>query len=400
MTTRDLLGLTAEALSAHRMRYGLSALAIAVGVAAVVLLASIGEGTKRYIERQITQFGTTLIAVNPGKATTTGIPGLMGGTQKKLSLEDARALRRIPGVAAVAPLALGTALVERDGRGRRVYIYGTTTEATEAWSWNVATGSFLPETDWDQGGSVTVLGSKLKSELFGSANALGARVRIGQWRFRVIGIMESKGSFLGLDLDDAAFIPVASALKLLNLTELGEIDLLAASQDDVESIAAEIEALIKERHAGQEDVTITTQVEGMEMVDRILGVVTGAVTGIAAISLLVGAIGILTIMWIVVRERRAEIGLIKALGSKRSQIMRWYLFEAAVTAFAGGLAGLLIGMGLSDVLRVLIPGLESHTPPEVVLAALAMALAVGLGAGVFPALQAARLDPVEALRAK
>ncbi len=399
MTALDLAGLSAEALRAHRLRYALSALAIAVGIAAVVLMVSIGEGMQRYIVDQVSSFGTTLISVNPGKVETTGgVPGAVGGSVRKLTLADARAMRRIPGVAGVLPVAYGTALVEYANRGRNVFVYGVNHEAPAVWSMPVGAGRFLPEVEDERAAPVCVLGPRLKRELFGEANALGAAVRIGEARHRVVGIMAPKGQYLGLDLDDAVYIPVAGAMRLLNRSELDEVDLRAASPDDVDPVAARLKSLMIDRHDGHEDFTVITQAEGMAMINNIIGVVTTVVSAIAAISLLVGAIGILTIMWIVVRERTAEIGLVKAIGARRAQILAWYLAEAAATALAGGVAGLALGVGGALLLALLVPGMQSHTSPLLVLGALAMALAVGVASGVAPAMRAARLDPVEALR--
>lgn len=398
MTLADLVGLASEALRAHRMRYGLSALAIGVGVAAVVLMASIGEGMQRFITGQMNQFGTSIIGVHPGKIATGGVPGMMGGSAKKLSLDDARALARIPGVSAVMPIAYGSSIVEFGNRGRRVYVYGVTSDVPIVWTWGVAAGQNLPAMDWERGSAVILLGTRLKRELFGESSALGRVVRVGESRFRVIGVMEPKGQFLGIDLDDSAFILVANGLRLFNLTELSEIDLLASSNDVVDTVAARASALLKDRHQGNEDATVVTQKEAQQTIDRILRIVAGVVTGIAAISLLVGAIGILTIMWIVVQERVNEIGLVKALGARRSQIVTWYLFEAAVTALVGGIGGLIFGIGGAELLHRIVPGLETFTPPGLVILALLTAVSVGLAAGVAPAIRAARLDPVAALR--
>ncbi|MGE5176158.1 MAG: ABC transporter permease [Hyphomicrobiales bacterium] len=398
MTIRDLTGLTLEGIRAHRLRYALSALAVGVGVAAVVLLASIGEGTRLFITRQMTQFGSTIVGINPGKVETGGVPGMMGGTQRKLTLDDARALSRLPAAAGVVPVTIGTAPVEYRGRSRTVYVYGVTAEMDSVWNWHVAQGEPIPRGDWDRGAAVALLGPKVKRELFRDENPLGAPVRIGEARFRVTGVMEPKGQFLGFDMDDAVFIPVANGLRLFNLTELNEIDVLAASPDDVDPLAARIRRTLIARHDGKEDFTITTQADAMVVVNRILDIITGVVTGIAGISLLVGAIGILTIMWIVVGERTGEIGLAKAIGAKRSQIRAWYLFEAAATALAGGAAGLISGIGLARLLAAVVPGLSTATPPGVVIAAVVMALGVGLLAGVLPAMRAATLDPIEALR--
>jgi putative ABC transport system permease protein len=398
MTFRDLVELTVEALSAHRMRYALSGLAIAVGIAAVVLMSSIGTGMHRFIMAQMSQFGTTLVAVHPGKISTGGVPGMMGGSARKLSIDDARAVARLPAIDVVVPVAFGSAIVEYGDRGRRVYVYGATADADRAWSWNVSTGQNLPVMDWERGSAVTVLGAKLKRELFGESNPLGAVVRIGQARYRVIGVMESKGQFLGFDLDDTALVPVANAMQLFNLSELSEIDVMVGTTDAIDPFVRRATALLRERHEDTEDFTIVTQKDAQETIDRILGIVSGVVTGIAGISLLVGAIGILTIMWIVVNERVSEIGLVKALGARPGQIVTWYLFEAAVVALAGGITGLTVGIGGASLLSALIPGLSTFTPPGMVMAALLMAVGVGLGAGVAPALRAARLDPVEALR--
>lgn len=398
MNFGDLLALAWESFQGHRLRYALTALAIAVGVAAVVLLASIGEGTRRYIVGQFAQFGTTIISITPGRIETGGMPGVFGGSARKLSLDDARALSRLPGLSGIMPNAYGSAIVEYRSRSRRVYVYGCTAEVPVVWSMDVSVGSFLPEMDWDRTSPVVVLGPTLKRELFGDGNALGEVVRVGQSRFRVIGLMESKGQMLGFDLDDAAYIPVANAMQLFNRSECDEIHLLAASPDGIDPLAERARRVLIDRHSDQEDFTIVTQKESQAMVNRVLGIITGVVTGIAAISLFVGAIGILTIMWIVVQERVQEIGLVKALGASRGQIMSWYLFEAAVTAGFGGLAGLSAGAGGSWLLAAAVPGLETWTPPAVVLAALTMAVGVGLAAGTAPALRAARLDPVEALR--
>jgi putative ABC transport system permease protein len=397
---RDLGGLAFEALGAHRFRYGLSALAIAVGVGAVVLMSSMGEGTRRFIVSQMSMFGTTIVGVHPGKVTTGGIPGSMGGSARKLTMDDARALRRLPGVEDAVAFSYGTALVEHGDRGRRVLVEGCTAQVPRVWLMGVSAGNFLPDLDWNRASPVTVLGPRLKRELFGDENALGATVRIGEARFRVIGIMEAKGQYLGFDLDDIAYIPVASALRLFNQSELAEIHLLTASVDESEAVAERARRLMIERHGGDEDVTIVTQKEALQMVGDIMRVVTGTVTAIAAISLLVGAIGIFTILWIVVQERVQEIGLVKALGATRSQIVWWYLFEAILTSAVGGVAGLLTGAGGAAVLGSIVPALESYTPPSIVVASMAMALGVGALAGVAPALRAARLDPVDALRAE
>lgn len=388
------------ALRGQRLRSFLSALGVAIGVAAVILLTSLGEGTRDYIVGQFTQFGTSLVAVNPGKVETIGVPGVFGGTTHKLTIADAEALRRVPGAEEVVPVVFGPARVEGGGRGRQVVLYGVGWQAADAWRFEVAEGTFLPRVEPDRRASYAVLGAKLVTELFGERSPLGKRVRIGGTTFRVVGVMEPKGQLLGFDLDDTAYIPVANALDLFNLDELHEIDVVAAAADAIPAVVEDIRRILTARHRGEEDFTITTQTEMMETFDRVIGVVTIAVSGIAGISLFVGAMGILTIMWISVHERTGEIGLLRALGVPRSTVMGLFLLESVLLAGAGGLLGLAAGGAVVAIARALVPGLPLLTPLPAVVAAIAMSLVVGVVSGVAPARRAAGLDPIEALRAE
>jgi len=399
MTTRDLLVLAAGALRGHRLRTGLSMLGIAIGICAVILLTSIGEGTRKYVLDQFTQFGTNIIAVNPGKEETFGIPGVLGGTTKKLTIDDAEALTRIPGVERVAPFAIGSARVEHGNRGRSVYIYGATDALPDVLKFTVRQGSYLPPGDPRRGAAVAVLGPKLKRELFEETNALGEWVRIGGQRFRVIGVMEPKGQILGYDIDDVGYVPLARAMKLFNLDELIEIDVIFSHARLEHQVEEGIRQLLTERH-GKEDFTITTQSQMLEVFGNVMDIITAGVGAIAGISLLVGSIGILTVMWIAVGERTPEIGLLKAVGATAQQIQSLFLTEAAALATVGGAAGIAAGLGLAAVLRTAVPGLPVSTPLTFILMALAVSLVTGLLAGVLPARRAAKLEPIEALRAE
>jgi putative ABC transport system permease protein len=399
MTSRDLAAFAYASLAGHRLRTALSMVGIGIGVAAVILLTSIGEGARRYILDQFTQFGTNILAINPGKQETLGLPGVLGGTTKKLTLDDAEALARLPGVVRAAPFVVGSARVEWGNRGRAVNVYGATSAMPEVLKFGVRQGRFLPEGDPRRGSPIAVLGPTLKRELFGEADALGEFVRIGGRRFRVVGVMEPKGQILGFDIDDTAYIPVATALSLFNLDELFEVDLLFAHAQLEDQVAASARALLTDRH-GKEDFTLTTQSQMLEVFGNVMDVVTAGVGAIAGISLLVGAIGILTVMWIAVGERTSEIGLLKAVGATARQILLVFLTESAAMATAGGAAGIAAGLAVLALLRVAVPGLPVRTPVEFVLAALAVSLATGLASGVLPARRAARLDPIVALRAE
>jgi putative ABC transport system permease protein len=394
----DLVRFAWAALSGYRLRSALSMLGIAIGIGSVILLTSIGEGTRLYVVDQFTQFGANLLAINPGKAETLGIPGVLGGTTHKLTLDDAEAIARLPLVDKVLPLTFGTARVEAEELGRSVYIYGVTPYVPDVWKFRVRQGAFWPHGDPRRAQAVTVLGPTLKRELFGSENALGKLVRIGGARFRVVGVMEPKGRFLGFDVDDAAYVPVASAMKLFNLDELNEIDVLFFETASVHRVEAAITRLLTDRHRGNDDFTITTQEAMLEVFGNVMNVVTVAVGAIAGISLLVGAVGILTMMWIAVRERTSEIGLVRAVGASRRQVQMVFLAEAAALSTVGGVLGLLAGLGLCALLRMAVPGLPVHTPLAFVFAALLVSLITGLLSGVLPARRAATLDPIEALR--
>jgi len=397
MSARDLLRLAGQSIWFHRQRSLLTMLGILIGIASVILLTSIGEGTRTFVLSQFTQFGTTLAAVNPGKISTSGLPGALGTTIHPLTLEEAGALERVPGLKRVVPVVMGAAPVEFDGRTRNSFVYGVSAAAPEVWRMRVQAGRFLPRLDWRQGAPVVVLGPKLKREIFGDQNCLGRHVRISGQRYLVIGLMEPKGQFLGFDIDDSAYIPVAEAQRMFNRDALQEIDLLIANASMIDPVAERVRALLIQRHKGTEDFTITTQTGMLDTLDRIIRIVSLSVGGIAGISLLVGSIGILTMMWISVNERTSEIGLVRAIGATPGQILVLFLSEAALLSTVGGILGLLTGIGLAQLLHHYVPGLPVRTPLEFVLIALAVSFLVGLLSGLLPAQRAARLDPVVAL---
>jgi len=394
----ELIALALGAVSAHRLRSFLSMLGIAIGIASVILLTSIGEGTRTYILNQFTQFGTNIVAITPGKAKTLGLPGVLGGTTHKLTLDDAVAVGRLPEIESVVPLAFAQARVEAQGRGRSVFIYGVTPGLPEVWKFRVRQGGFWPEGDPRRAPPLAVLGPTLKRELFGDESPLGSFVRIAGRRFRVIGVMEPKGDMLGFDIDDAAYVPVSIAMQIFNMDEVTEIDAIYDPSIPAERVVASVTELLIRRHDGNEDFTILTQEAMLSVFGNVMDVITLSVGAIAGISLLVGAIGILTMMWISVGERTAEIGLVRALGGTRGQVQGLFLVEAAALALLGGAVGVTAGLGLCALLRTAVPGLPIETPPEFVAAALTVSLATGLASGVLPARRAARLDPIEALR--
>jgi putative ABC transport system permease protein len=399
MTSRDLLSFAGTAVLAHRLRSALTMLGIVIGVASVILLTSLGAGTREYIAGEFAQFGTNLLQINPGRTTTGGIPTPVGSTVRKLTTDDAEAIGRLAGIEHVLPLAFGQARVEAGARGRSVYIYGVTAEVPVVWKFQVGQGRFLPPADPRHEPAVAVLGPKLKQELLGDANALGTHVRIGGRRFQVIGVMAAKGQLLGFDIDDAAYIPVGIAQELFNQDGLVEIDVLFSHAGESAAAVEAIRDLLKRRHDNEEDFTIVTQTEMLDTVDRVLGIVNWAVSSIGAISLVVGAIGVLTIMWIAVGERTAEIGLLKAIGARPSDILLIFLGEATMLSAAGGAIGVLTGFALAGLIRIGFPGVPFAISLPYVGAAIATSVLVGIVCGVLPARRATQLDPIEALHA-
>jgi putative ABC transport system permease protein len=399
MLVKDIIKLTARSVIAQRMRSFLTALGIAIGVAAVVLLTSIGDGLHRFVLAEFTQFGTNLIGINPGKATTHGAAIGVFGTERPLTIDDAVALEKLRDIEAVVPLVQGNAEVESSQRQRRTTVYGMGGDMPRAFRAEVALGQFFIDDDPNNPRAVAVLGSKLRSELFGDSTPLDKRIRIGGDRYRVIGVFEPKGQFLGVDLDDAVYIPAARALEMFNRDSLVEVDLLYREDADVDEIVSSITRLMTARH-GRDDITITTQQQMLDVLGSVLGILTFAVAALGSISLLVGSVGIFTIMTIAVNERIAEIGLLRALGGKRNQVMTLFLGEAVVLAALGGLLGLLIGVGGAQLVTILAPALPVHISWNYLIAAELLAIFIGIVAGVLPARRAAKLDPIEALRSE
>jgi len=399
MHIEDFFQLTVNAVRSQRMRSFLTALGIAVGIGSVVLLTSLGEGLHRFMLAEFTQFGTNLIGVNPGKVTTHGVSGALISNVRPLTIEDSQALKKIPQVVDVVSVVQGNAAVKAGKKQRRTTVYGIDPAAPEVFKLQVATGRFLPDDPPRAARSFAVLGSKVRDELFGSGQVLGKRIRIGSERFRVIGSMESKGQMLGFDLDDTVWIPTAKALAMFNRESLMEIDVLYKEGSSADEVSDQIKKILIARH-GSEDFTITTQEKMLEVLGKILNILTLAVGGLGGISLLVGGVGILTIMTIAVNERTNEIGLLRALGSEKKQILGIFLGEAVILASIGGMAGLVLGIGGAWLLEFLVPALPTHTSWTYIIAAELLAAAVGLLAGVLPARRAAALNPVDALRSE
>ncbi len=398
MTSEDRLRFAFTALQGARMRTALMLLAMAIGVAAVVLLTALGEGARHYVVGQFSSLGTNLVIVFPGRNETTGdAPPMLNETPRDLTLDDALSLRRIQAVKKMAPVNIGSAAIAFRNRDREAVIMGTTAAMQSIRGLELTQGHFLPQMDARRAAPLVVIGEVIRQELFGNQRALGEWVRIGDRRFRVIGIMAASGVSLGVDTDELVVISVASAQQLFNTTSLFRILIEARSRPDIETAKSQVLLHLRERHDNEEDVTVITQDALLTTFDRIFTALTFTVAGIAAISLLVAGILIMNIMLITVTQRTTEIGLLKAIGASSRQVMSLFLTEAILLSFLGALLGLLLGQAGSWLLDRVFPDLQFTPPLWALLAALGVALTTGVIFGVMPARRAAQLDPVQAL---
>ena len=399
MRSTDLLAFAVGAARGNRVRTVLLMLAMAIGVAAVVTLTALGDGARRYVVREFSAIGSNLLIVLPGRTETGGInPGsFVSGTPRDLTIDDAQALLRAPAVQRVAPLAVGTSELSVAGKLREGMVVGTTAEYIEVRQSRMAQGQFLPREDWNRGSMVMVIGAKRRAELFPNEAALGRFVRVGDRRFRVIGVLASTGSGLGMNTDELAIVPVSAAQAMFNTNTLFRILVEARNRDAIEPAKHQVTQIIQQRHDGEQDVTVITQDAMLATFDKLLGTLTLGVAGIAAISLGVAGILVMNVMLVSVSQRRSEIGLLKALGASGRTIRGAFLVEAALLSSAGALFGYALGLAGAALIRALYPQFPAYPPDWAVLAGLGTALCTGLLFGVLPARNAARLDPVTAL---
>ena len=402
MRAADLLDFAWQVIRGNRRRTALILLAMGIGVAAVLIVTSLGEGARRYVLNQFSGLGANLVIVLPGRAETAGgIPGfLVGKTPRLLTLDDALALTRSRAVRRVAPLIVGAGDVHWNARTRETPVLGTTAEFISVREMEMGQGSFLPEGDPHHSQPVCVIGAKVKRELFGGQVALGEWLRIGDRRFRVIGVLARQGQSLGFNTDEIVVVPVAAAEALFNSESLFRILVEAKSRAQVPYAREDLLEILRARHEGERDVTVITQDAVLATFDRILGALTLAVGGIAAISLSVAGILIMNVMLISVAQRKGEIGLLKALGATGPQIRLIFFTEAVMLALGGAIAGLIVGkLGQLAAIQA-YPAIPFAAPWWALIAAPVTAVVTSVLFSVAPARKAAKLDPVLALSSR
>ena len=400
MNLRDTLTLSFETVVSYRTRSLLIVLAMALGVAALVLLTGIGNGARLYIVDQFSSLGTNLIIVLPGRAETAGgFPGAaLGQTPRDLTLEDARVVGQLPQVRRLAPLNVGVAELTSGGRLREVTVLGSTAELLPIRHMTLSQGSFLAH--GSERSAQIVLGSQIAREFFPDGKVIGQRIRLGDSRFLVSGVLASQGESMGFNSDEIAIIPIDYAQTLFNTSSLFRILIEAHSRSDIEPAKAAIRHVLKLRHDGEDDVTVITQDAVLATFDRILRALTLGVSGIAAISLAVAGILVMNVMLVAVAQRTSEIGLLKAIGAPASDIRRLFFAEALWLSAAGGAIGFALGHAGAWMIRLAYPVLPAWPPAWASVAGVATALITGILASLLPAARAAKLDPVLALSGK
>jgi len=399
MRPADLIRFARDAATGNPLRASLLVLAMAIGVAAVVVLTALGDGARRFVMSEFSSLGSNLVIVLPGRSQTGGFsPGnAITNTPRDLTIDDAQALQRASAVRRVAPLAVGTSEISAAGKLREVMVAGTSSQYLELRHMALAQGRFLASGDWRRGANEAVIGAKVRDEIFGSNPALGQLVRIGDRRVRIVGVLAPSGQGLSMNTDELVFVPVSLAQAMFNSNTLFRILIEAHGREAIEAAKTQVTDIIKLRHEGEQDVTVITQDAVLATFDRLLGALTLGVAGIAAISLAVAGILVMNVMLVSVTQRTAEIGLLKALGGTSSAIRQVFLTEATMLSLAGALLGFVLGQIGAAVIRQLYPTFPAYPPDWAVLAGLGTALVTGILFGVLPARRAARMDPVQAL---
>lgn len=399
MKLRDTLVFARHAATGTPLRTGLLVLAMSIGVAAVIMLTALGDGARRYVIEEFSSVGSNLLIVLPGRSETGGLnpANLVTTTPRDLTVEDADAMTQIPGVNKVAPIVVGSSEISVGGKLREVMLVGTNADFLEVRHLTLAQGRFLPAEDVGLGSNVAVIGAVIRDELFGSETALGKPIRVGDRRFRVIGVLSAGGRGMGMTTDELIIVPTATALAMFDTNTLFRILIEGRSRGELETLKSGVDKKLTERHDGERDFTLITQDAVLQTFDRILRVLTLGVAGIAAISLAVAGILVMNVMLVSVTQRTGEIGLLKALGATGTTIRNAFLAEAAMLSLLGALIGVALGEAGAAVLRQLYPVFPAYPPLWALLAGVGTALFTGILFGVMPARKAALLDPVQAL---
>ncbi|MEJ5165847.1 MAG: ABC transporter permease [Thermoanaerobaculia bacterium] len=399
MNFLDSLNYIFENIKNHKLRVTFTVIGVSIGIFLVLIMTSLVEGARIYVLKEFLDLGSNLIIVLPGKVETSGaLP--WGGITKDLTLEDFQKLRNeFPEFKIGAPIVVSTEKVKYKNRFRSVAILGTTREYSEVRSLKTSSGDFLPSKSAEDLSYLIVLGSKLCQEIFGKEEAMGKIVKLGNFRFKVCGVLKPKGKVLGFDLDDLAFIPVKTSMKIFNKNSLFRIVLKAPENSNIEKEKLKVLNFFKKIHR-VEDVTVITQESMLSSFSLIMNMLTLVLFAIGSISLIVAGLTIMNIMLISVSERVQEIGILRSCGALKRQVLSLFLREAIILSSLGGILGLVLSFFSILLFNNFFPSFPIKTPLWALVSALFSAFLVGSISGIFPALKASRVDPITALRKK
>jgi len=399
MPVLELLLTALDTLLANKVRAVLTTLGVIIGVLSVILLVSLGEGARLYLSETFAGLGSNLLQVSPGRRETKGFGAPPVGTIHKLTREDELALkRRGYSLDGVTGIVNGGGTIRYQNRRRDTFVLGVGARFDEIRQMRVDQGRFFAEEDIDAHRRFAIVGRTVLSELFGDENPLGRVIKVAEGEFRVIGIMEHKGTTLGFDMDDLVFIPATTAMDLFAVDGFTNLLVRARDKANIEPALEEITDILRRRHNDLVDFTVISQDDMLATVNSIMSTMSLVLIAIASISLLVGGIGIANIMLVSVRERTREIGVRRAVGAKKRHVLLQFLIESVVISLLGGVIGLGIGALIIFAARLVLPGLPIQLSLNIVLIAVGFSAAVGVLSGVVPAKRASDLDPVEALR--
>lgn len=394
-----IIKVSLRSLLANKLRSFLAMLGIIIGVSSVITMLAVGAGAQKQVLGQISSMGTDLLVIRPGQR---GMGGVSTGTQQTLKIEDAEAILDVKSVKAVAPVVGGNIQVKYMNKNSRTTLLGTSLTYFGMRSFEVEKGRRFTDDEAESLSRVLIIGSTTAENLFGTEDAINQTIKVNGVNFTVVGVLKSKGDQGFFNPDDQAIMPYKTAMKqLLGIDFLREVDIQADEGADLTKLQKTITTLLRKRHRIQEeepeDFNIRNQAEALETASNISNIFTLLLGGIAGISLLVGGIGIMNIMLVTVTERTKEIGIRKAIGAKEKDILRQFLIEAIVMTSSGGFIGILIGIGLSNLIT-LIAKFPTIVSVSSIIVSVSFSIAVGVFFGYYPAKRAAKLDPIEALR--
>ena len=395
----DHLTSALASIAQNKVRSLLTTLGVIIGVMSVILLIALGESAQAYVQKEFAILGSNILIITPGKQETTGLFPITAGSNRKLTHEIAQSIRRkVPGVSGVASNIIGLSAVRYGKRTRSVLTIGTTPDFDSVRQLRTQIGRFITDGDIERNNRVCIIGTTLKREIFGDEPALHKRVTVNGSKHMVVGILEERGMAMGIDLGDLCIIPLPSAQEIFNRKELWEILVGTTNQEEIPRVEKELHKLMMEAFDNNEDFTVTDQEGMLDTFKRIFDMLRLLLVGIASISLLVGGIGIMNIMLVSVRERTREVGVRMAIGARRFDIALQFLIESVTLSVMGGLIGIGLGALGSFVIQTLYPTLPIGLSLWSTALSFSFSLAVGVFFGVYPAVKAAGVDPVEALR--